>query len=117
MGAGEAVGGKAVGKTTIKDSVLVRSEVEGGGETDIISSVLQRSKVGDGEVDKMHGLALKTYREALVNVYEDGILEDHEETHLDLLKKTYGINDNEHRILYEDVLKELKLDHKDIKKK
>jgi len=121
-GAAVAAGdGEATGKVSVKDSVMVRSEVAGGKDVDIHGSVMQRSKVGTPTaqepfcavdepppkpVDPMREFQYNVYRDTLRTVYEDGVVTMDEKNILKKLRSQLNISATEHETLEEEIIAE-----------
>ncbi len=108
---GEYVAGS---KTTIRDSVVQRSQIGSGapapppppgqlgssaGEVTIQDSVVQRSQIGGG----VSPAALDRYREALQRAWKDGQVDDDERFFLESMRETYGISDEMHLELEREI--------------
>jgi len=119
---GMGKGGKG-GKTTIKDSVVQRSDIAGGGDVEVEDSVMVRSNVGapESEADEWTEDDVYEEREAsqedienytslLRQVWGDGVLLPFEKRALDGAREEYGISDDMHRELEENVKIEMGLD-------
>ena len=122
-GAAVAAGdGEATGKVSVKDSVMVRSEVAGGKDVDVHGSVMQRSKVGTPPaqepfcavdeppppkpVDPMREFQYNVYRDTLRTVYEDGVVTMDEKAILKKLRSQLNISATEHEMLEEEIIAE-----------
>jgi hypothetical protein len=122
-GAAVAAGdGVATGKVSVKDSVMVRSEVAGGKDVDVQGSVMQRSKVGTPPaqepfcvvdeppppkpVDPMREFQYNVYRDTLRTVYEDGVVTMDEKAILKKLRSQLNISATEHETLEEEIIAE-----------
>jgi hypothetical protein len=123
-GAGTSTG-DTTGKVSVKDSVMVRSDISGGKDVEVQGSVMQRTKVGPQQstyqpgtcppptdtppmkiADPMREFQYNVYRDTLRQVYEDGVVTMDERAILKRLRGQLNITNDEHQTLEEEILAE-----------
>jgi hypothetical protein len=101
----------------IKDSVVTRSDIEGKDKADIKDSVVVGQKdvkgkvdtdvkVGgggpkEGETEEHYEERLAKYEKALKKALADGVITDKEKRLLEMLRKKFGISEDEHEMVLE----------------
>jgi hypothetical protein len=117
--------GDTTGKVSVKDSVMVRSDISGGKDVEVQGSVMQRTKVGPQQstyqpgtcpppddappiklADPMREFQYNVYRDTLRQVYEDGVVTMDERAILKRLRGQLNITNDEHSTLEEEILAE-----------
>jgi hypothetical protein len=117
--------GDTTGKVSVKDSVMIRSDISGGKDVEVQGSVMQRTSVGSKPstyqpgtcpppqdaplpkmADPMREFQYNVYRDTLRQVYEDGVVTMDERAILKRLRGQLNISNDEHSTLEEEILAE-----------
>jgi len=100
----------------IQDSVVTRSDIEGKDGTKVKDSVVVGQKLKDGtkldtdvkvggpkegETEDAYEVRLAKYEKALKKAMTDGVITDKEKRLLDMLRRKFGISEDEHEMILE----------------